>query len=226
MPLLGSAAMLLSFDIASDAIGEHDDWHTHEHLPERLSIPGFLRGTRWIAAAGQPRYVVLYEVAKLDTLTSAAYLERLNQPTPWTAKMMPHYRGMIRGLCGVTASFGLGIGHLMYVIRLKPVAQAPASELHGLREGLAASISTKPGVGSVHLLTAAASAPMTREQRIRGTDASVGSALLIMGYEPDAVLESARALLDSDDGSAIGARVDAQALYRLDYVLTQADVGA
>ncbi len=46
MPLLGQAAMLLSFDIAAEAIAEHDDWHTHEHLPERLAIPGFLRGMR------------------------------------------------------------------------------------------------------------------------------------------------------------------------------------
>ena len=34
MPLLGQAAMLLSFDIAREAIAAHDDWHTHEHLPE------------------------------------------------------------------------------------------------------------------------------------------------------------------------------------------------
>ena len=33
MPVLGSAAMLLSFDIEADAIAEHDRWHTHEHLP-------------------------------------------------------------------------------------------------------------------------------------------------------------------------------------------------
>lgn len=46
--------MLLSFDIAPEAIPEHDDWHTHEHLPERLSIPGFLRGTRWVALQEQP----------------------------------------------------------------------------------------------------------------------------------------------------------------------------
>ena len=90
MALLGKAAMLLSFDVASDAIDEHDDWHTHEHLPERLSIPGFLRGTRWIAQQGRPRYFVMYEVKELATLASAAYLERLNNPTPWTAKMMTH----------------------------------------------------------------------------------------------------------------------------------------
>ena len=35
------AAMLLSFDIAAEAQLEHDDWHSHEHLPERLAIPGF-----------------------------------------------------------------------------------------------------------------------------------------------------------------------------------------
>jgi len=46
MPLLAQAAMLLSFDVAREAIRQHDDWHTHEHLPERLSIPGFLRGSR------------------------------------------------------------------------------------------------------------------------------------------------------------------------------------
>jgi hypothetical protein len=37
MPLFGTAAMLLSFDVVPHAIPKHDDWHTHEHLPERLS---------------------------------------------------------------------------------------------------------------------------------------------------------------------------------------------
>ena len=68
MPLLGKAAMLLSFDVVEDAIPEHDDWHTHEHLPERLSIPGFLRGTRWASFDGKPRYFVMYEVVQLATL--------------------------------------------------------------------------------------------------------------------------------------------------------------
>src|SRR5450432_3051055 len=62
MPLLGRAAMLLSFDIVPEAMAEHDEWHTHEHLPERLSIPGFVRGTRWKALRGEPGYFVMYEV--------------------------------------------------------------------------------------------------------------------------------------------------------------------
>lgn len=91
--------MLLSFDIVKEAVTEHDDWHTHEHLPERLSIPGFLRGTRWTALQAPSSYFVLYEVDSLNVLASAAYLERLNHPSPWTQKMMPHYRGMTRGRC-------------------------------------------------------------------------------------------------------------------------------
>lgn len=66
MPLLGSAAMLLGFDVVPEAMAEHDRRHTHEHMPERLSIPGFLRGTRWCALRGAPHYMVLYEVESLE----------------------------------------------------------------------------------------------------------------------------------------------------------------
>lgn len=117
MSLLGSAAMLLGFDVVPEAMAEHDRWHTHEHLPERLSIPGFLRGTRWCALRGAPHYMVLYEVESLATLTSGAYLQRLNNPTPWTSALMPHYRGMTRGLCTVLGSFGLGLGHVGALVR-------------------------------------------------------------------------------------------------------------
>jgi hypothetical protein len=45
--------MLLSFDVDVEAVAEHDRWHTQEHLPERLAITGFLRGTRWTAIEGR-----------------------------------------------------------------------------------------------------------------------------------------------------------------------------
>ena len=45
MALLGKAAMLLSFDVVEEAIPEHDEWHTHEHLPE---------GSPFRASSGEP----------------------------------------------------------------------------------------------------------------------------------------------------------------------------
>ena len=226
MPLLGSAAMLLSFDVVSEAIAEHDDWHTHEHLPERLSIPGFLRGSRSIALRGEPRYLVLYEVAQLETLTSAAYLERLNSPSAWTSKMMPHYRSMSRGLCSVVASHGLGMGSLTYVVRFKPDVQAAPSLRRWLLDEVLPAVPARRGVGSAHLLQRAAAAQMTNEQRIRGADAGVDAALLLMGYDADALLELADGVVGPSHLEGRGATVTGDGLYRLDYTLARVELSA
>jgi hypothetical protein len=219
MPLLGQAAMLLSFDVAPEEIPEHDDWHTHEHLPERLAIPGFLRGTRWVAQRGQPRYFVVYEVEQLSTLASEAYLERLNNPTPWTQKMMPHYRGMTRGLCSVSGTFGLGVGHAGLLLRFKP-AEGMESSLREwlLREDLP-PLPSEPGIGGVHLFEGALTPEMTNEQRIRGADAGFDWALFITGYSQDALESLGQAArLESH-----GARGVFEALYRIDYSLSASD---
>ena len=46
MPLLGQAALAMWWDMAPSARSDFEDWHAHEHFPERLGIPGFHRGTR------------------------------------------------------------------------------------------------------------------------------------------------------------------------------------
>jgi len=226
MPLLGLAAMLLSFDIAPEARAEHDDWHTHEHLPERLAIPGFLRGTRWVALQGQPGYCVLYEVAQLATLSSDAYLQRLNHPSPWTSKMMPHYRGMTRGLCSVVGSHGLGMGHVGLLLRFAPAAEQKTALLDWLLRDLLPQLPARPGLGSVHLLEGALTAQMTKEQRIRGADAGVDWALFLTGYDRASVETLAETELGRKALEARGARGIVSALYRTDYTLTAQEVGA
>jgi hypothetical protein len=217
--LLGPAAMLLAFDVAPEAIPEHDDWHTHEHLPERLSIPGFLRGTRWVATRGGPRYCVLYEVENLATLASTPYLERLNSPSDWTRKMMPHYRGMTRGFCTVAASFGLGLGHAARLVRFKPEPGAAAALQAWLLKDLLPPLSSKRGVAGVHLLQGAATPPMTSEQRIRGADAGVDWALLLVGYGEQAPG------LDHSELQRNGAAGLLDAAYRLEASLARGEAG-
>lgn len=224
MPLLGPAALLLSFDIAPEAIAEHDDWHTHEHLPERLSIPGFLRGSRWVATEGGPRYLVLYEVATLATLTSPAYLERLNQPSPWTTRLMPHYRGMRRGLCSVQASHGLGLGQGLAVIRFVPPTVAADTLQRWLTGELLPSLPARRGLSSAHLLQGAAAAPMTNEQRIRGADAGVDTVLLISGYDAGALRTLSQALVGAGQLEHRGASAVSATLYRFDHALTRPEV--
>jgi hypothetical protein len=222
MPLLGTAAMLLSFDVAPEAIAEHDRWHTHEHLPERLAIPGFLRGTRWTTLRGAPRYMVLYEVQSLGTLTSGPYLERLNQPSPWTTQVMPHYRGMVRGLCSVVGSFGFGTGRICALIRFKPDPAAPVHQWL-LAETLP-RLPTQPGLGSAHLLQGAAPSAMTNEQHLRGKDGGMDSALIITGYDHSAVEAAAQATL-----ADLNTRASEQAtlaLYEMLYSLARTEIAA
>jgi hypothetical protein len=224
MPLLGQAAMLLSFDVVEHAIAEHDDWHTHEHLQERLSIPGFLRGTRWVALRGQPRYFVMYEVESLATLTSEAYLERLNHPSPWTQRMMPHYRGMNRGFCTVTGSFGLGFGHVGLLLRFKPQPSAEVSLRRWLLQDALPALPARPGLGSAHLLEGAVTPAMTNEQRIRGADAGVDWALFVTGYSEDALARALQADLALAKLQRQGAGEILEGLYRMDYSVSDRDV--
>jgi hypothetical protein len=226
MPLLGTAAMLLSFDVAPQATAEHDHWHTHEHLPERLSIPGFLRGTRWVALRGRPRYLVLYEVAGLETLTSPPYLERLNHPSPWTARIMPHYRDMRRGFCAVSGSFGLGQGYVAALLRFRPAEGAAPALRHWLTRELLPGLPERPGLGGAHLLEGAATPAMTTEQRIRGADAGIDWALLISGYELAALADPAPLGFAPPQLEAHGACDVEHALYRIDYTLNAREVDA
>lgn len=197
--MLGKAAVAMWWDVAPDMKAEFEDWHTHEHMPERLAIPGFLRGTRWIAVSGEPSYFVLYEVAGLATLTGGRYLERLNDPTPWSRKMMPHHRNMVRSLCEVRASLGRGVAHVLATLRMKIPAEA-LSALPG-RRGLAAAhlLESQPMKGM----------PPTTEQKIRGGDAEARWIALVGGYDADAVAAAAREV----------APLGAVGLYRLSFCL-------
>jgi len=225
MPLLGKAAMLLTFDVERAAIPEHDDWHTHEHLPERLSIPGFLRATRWVAVRGAPRYVVIYEINRVETLTSARYLERLNNPTPWTSQMMTNYRAMSRGLCSVEKSCGFGIGHFALLIRF---SQAPGSNLsvtEWLRDDIIPRLPARPGLGSIHLLQSAIAPAMTAEQRIRGTDGGIDWALFATGYQQDALSNLEQSELSPEELERRGASSVLSAIYQGSYSLSASEFG-
>jgi hypothetical protein len=52
MALLGEAAVAMWWNMASDLRSEFEDWHSHEHFPERMRIPGFRRGSRWAGEGG------------------------------------------------------------------------------------------------------------------------------------------------------------------------------
>jgi hypothetical protein len=224
MALLGRAAIAMWWDIAPERKAEFENWHSHEHLPERLAIAGFQRGSRWAAADGGPGFFVLYELDDYETLTSPQYLERLNRPTPWSTQLMPHHRNMVRSHCRVGASVGGGVARGMLTLRLSPRAGS-SERLRTFLVELGGKIASHAGTTAAHLLhTESPEIALTTEQRIRGgRDPSADWIFLAGGYDLAALQSLRKGELADDELSRQGADVGIQAgLYVLSHACTHA----
>ncbi len=228
MSLLGKAAVAMWWNISPEQRSEFSDWHSHEHFPERMSIPGFRRGSRWTSTLDAEGFFVLYELDHYETLTSRGYLDRLNAPTPWSTKMMPHHLNMIRSQCRVVASFGGGVATSLVTIRLSPEA-AKEDGLKSMLVETLRELASKPGLTGAHLLltdTPKASAPTT-EQQIRGTDGAADWIVLLSGYDPETLQEVISNRLSAPALRLAGAREKSTTgHYRLAFTMTSQDTAA
>lgn len=226
MPLLGEAAVAMWWDMAPDHRAEFEDWHSHEHFPERMRIPGFLRGSRWARSGGGDEFFVLYELDVHDTLTSPHYLARLNDPTPWSTKMMPHHRNMVRSQCRVVESYGGGIARWMATTRLSPKADH-RNALRGRLASMLADLVTVPGIAGGHLLqTQTPQAALTLEQRIRGgVDPIADWILLVSGYDAQTVSDVHSTRLSAPALATMGAEPGhLTSFYSMSFAITPSDL--
>jgi hypothetical protein len=67
---------------------EFNAWYDTEHVPERLSVPGFETGLRFVAQAGVPRYMAMYDLTHAEVLDTPDYarVSGVNF-TPWTKRV-------------------------------------------------------------------------------------------------------------------------------------------
>jgi hypothetical protein len=84
------------------------EWHNCEHMPERVSVPGFVEGRRYHGIGDAPAYLMMYLTAAAVVLESDAYLARLNDPTPWTTESLGHFRNPSRNIYDLRAAAGTG----------------------------------------------------------------------------------------------------------------------
>jgi hypothetical protein len=163
-------------DIAPEGYEHFERWYTSEHLQERVGVPGFRFGRRYEAVAGgDRRFFAFYEVDDPAVLTSAAYVERLENPTPWTRETMQSWRNMVRTVCDLRCAAGDLIGSHAVVLRADGgMAPTPAAE------ALVRDLARQDGVARVQLWTAAAGqTPETAEMRSRGKDRLTAGALVV-----------------------------------------------
>ena len=172
MSLIGKAAVTIWHDVPLVALADYFEWHSREHMAERVAIPGFLRGRRYVALHGAPAYFTLYEAETLETLTGPDYTGRLNNPTPWTRRVAPQLTGNVRSLCRIERSFGTGQGGLIMTMRYD-VEPGRESAQRALLEAKLETLAGQPGIVGVHwcLGDTAASAIETNEKKGRPTRA-------------------------------------------------------
>lgn len=227
MALLGQGALAMWWDIAAEHRAEFEDWHTHEHFPERMGIPGFLRGSRWADADGGEGFFVMYELQAYETVASAGYLARLNAPTPWSTQMMPHHRHMVRSQCRVLESCGGALSRHALTVRLSPADGAGERLRTHLRE-LAHALATQPGLAASHLLqNQTPKIETTTEQKIRGgPDPAADWVFIVCGYDRAVLAQvAADALSDAALLAAGAAQPGTRGLYTLSHSNTANDIG-
>ncbi len=223
MSLLGEAVLAIWNGIKPGQEAEFASWHVREHIPERVSLPGFLRGRRYGAVNGKPKYFNFYETESIEDLSSAAYLARLDNPTPWTKAVIANFIDTSRTICRVEGSVGAGDGAAIESIRL-------GSTLDDRRfaQNMVALIAPLPatatGIVSVHLLrgdTTASSRPTAEKKLREGADTVAEWILLVEAIEPECLTALRRSPLSDQGLISAGARADLnRGIYRLQYALS------
>ena len=155
---------------------EFDDWFQSEHLIERLAVPGFLFGRRHQAISGSAGYFNFYLVESPAVLTSKPYLERLDNPTPMTKKIMSEvFLNMNRTVCHRTARIGGFRGAYAVTARFN---DAPDT---GKITGFAETLVKDTSIAACEIWTAVdpAGQPVSMEEKLRGGDKKIKACLMV-----------------------------------------------
>lgn len=197
MSLCGPALVAIWHNVIPEERQAFFAWHTREHMPERLSLRGFLRGRRYHAIAGEPEFFNFYEAESVAVLSGPEYIARLNNPTPWTRQIVPHFRDVARSIFRVVHTSGVGQGGVMLTVRVDFPETSQAAIIDPLRTTLLPSLAEAAGITGVHLCygEGAASRIETAESLARSVPTQLPSCLVMLeGLTASAVKDASSTL--------------------------------
>jgi hypothetical protein len=120
---------------------EYEAWHTFEHVPERVGLPGFVAARRYRRDGPDgPLYFTLYWLDAIGALDTPAYAGVFATPTAWTARLRVHLDRFFRLPCVLRGSHGVSSTAQLAVLHLRlhgPGGEARIDELlaPSVREG-------------------------------------------------------------------------------------------
>lgn len=169
------ALLAIRSDILNAIESEYLEWLTREHTLERVAIDGFLSARIFRSKhPGFGRYLILYELSDARVVDSPAYLDRLNHPTSWTTRMMPHLGNFVRGGGRISSAWGAGHGACLVAIFTSPAVcadEAPALQ----------RIAGEHGTVAIRVLQsdAARTTAVSNERKLRSGDQGFETLVMI-----------------------------------------------
>lgn len=109
-----------------------NEWYDREHVKNRVDVPGYVWGKRYVAVHGGPRYMAVYATEGPHVQAGDDFLKVVTNPTVGETEFAPHFYNAIRMMCDVTASVGDSEGGIAGFLTLTPK--------EGAGEGLRAHI--------------------------------------------------------------------------------------
>jgi hypothetical protein len=188
-------------NVAPGREADFEEWFQHEHLQERLGVPGFLLGRRHEAIAGEPHYFNFYVTRSTDVLSSADYRARLDNPTPMTRTVMAEiFKDMIRTVCHQSLRLGHMRGAVVVAARFseRPDEKALKAELESWLEDKAVAC------GEIWSAANPAGLPLSEEERLRGGDRRIEGCLIVETLRVQDAERIGRAVSTRFPGAAVG----------------------
>lgn len=125
---------------------EFNAWYDSEHVPERLSVPGFVTGLRYMnIAAGAPRYLAMYDLEGFGVLDTPEYHRvAYDNASPWTKRVTA--RARVQRFAGDQVGPGhpvTGRAARIGIIRFRGLAP---EQVEAVKAGMAATCLDRPAV--------------------------------------------------------------------------------
>ena len=152
MAKAGRGILMIATDIDPAHEAEINDWYDHEHLEERVAIPGFVCARRYRALAAERKYLALYETEKIDVFDGAEYRRRLANQTDRSKRALGNFRRTHRAVGRLALSHGLGMGAALVMMGLPGSAGAAGDATREQIVRLFAKVMARPELIAAHLL--------------------------------------------------------------------------
>lgn len=188
-----NTSLIVLADIAPEEEAAFNEWYNREHMRDRvLPFPSFVRGRRYVAVGGSPKYLALYETTGAGVFTSEAYVSLVRQPDPRSQHFITRFENAYRTIARIDFAYGEGEGGALALWRLEP--QGGKFGVDALHDA-ARRVLLLPGVVATQALSKDEGAlAASSSQHVRQGNKTISRALLVEAMDLASVRNAATAV--------------------------------